>query len=108
MTVWQTNFVQSPVARSEAHPEAHHETADGYARIICNLADRWRVVVCKDNWQWIVQRRRKTGAGRRWEAVSYHRTKKALLDRCPALCGQIAPAAMAALAALPEFFGGPQ
>ena len=76
---------------------AHHETADEYTRVVCLLADRWRVVVCKDNDQWIIQRHENGTAKRPWRGVSYHRTKKALVERCGALCGQIDPAAMAAL-----------
>lgn len=91
-------------------PERHsrHETADGYSRVICHLADSLRVITCKDNWQWILQRRKKGGAGRPWRAVSYHRTRSALIGRSAALCFRIDPGALAMLAALPEYFGGSQ
>lgn len=85
---------------------ADHETADAYSRIVARLCDGWRVIVCKDDLQWILQRRKKGGAERPWRAVGYCRTRKALIRLCAASCGQIDPAAMAVLAALPENLGG--
>ena len=82
---------------------SHHETADTYAGVIAEPADGWRVIICKNRIQWILQRRRK-GAGRRWEARGYFRTRKALIRLCTASCGQIDPAARCILDALPENF----
>jgi len=81
-----------------------NETAENYARIIANLGERWRVIVCKGNHQWILQRRRK-GAGRRWEARGHFRTREALIRVNTASWAQVAPTAQAALDALPGFFG---
>ena len=85
---------------------AAHETADGYARVVARLCDGWRVIACKDDLQWILQRRKKGGAERPWRAVGYFRTRDALMRLCAASCWRIDPAALAALGALPETFGG--
>ena len=111
LDLWEGRDKNDTVSKSASNrsigaPESGQETADGYGRIVCHLADRWRVVTCKDNWQWIIQRRKAGDAGRNWRAVSYHRTQNALIRRCASLCGQMDPCAMAALAALPEYFGG--
>ena len=91
---------------TEKSAGATHETADGYAQIVAYLCDGWRVIVCKDNIQWILQRRKKGGAERPWRAVGYFRTREALIRLCAASCGRIDPATLAALAALPETIGG--
>ena len=50
------------------------ETADNYAGVIAVLSDRWRVIVCKDGKQWILQRRKKSGGAERpWRSREYLR-----------------------------------
>ncbi|RMD92993.1 MAG: hypothetical protein D6811_05850 [Alphaproteobacteria bacterium] len=58
-------------------PEAGHETSDRYARALAT-SGRWRVIRCKDDLQFIVQRRR--GGSRKWpwEAVAYVLSARAL------------------------------
>lgn len=85
---------------------ATHETADDYAKVLAHLCAGWRVIVCKDDLQWTVQRRKKGGGKWPWRAVGYCRTRKALIRLAAANCGRNDPAALAALAALPENFGG--
>lgn len=97
---------QAGFSTLEKAAKADHETADGYGNVVAVPCDGWRVIVCKDDLQWIVQRRKNGGADRPWRAVGYCRTRKALVRLCAASCGQIDPAAAAALAALPENFGG--
>ncbi len=85
---------------------ATQETADGYRRVIARLCDGWRVIVCKDDLLWILQRRKNGGAEHPWRGVGYFRTCEALMRLCAASCLRIDPAALAALAALPERIGG--
>lgn len=85
---------------------ATHETADTYARVVARLCDGWRVIACRNDLQWIVQRRKKGGGECPWRAVGYFRTRDALVRLCAASCWRIDPAALAALAALPERIGG--
>jgi hypothetical protein len=68
---------------------SHRETDDRYHGVIARHG-RFRIVVCKDGIQWIVQRK-KSGAGGRWEALGYFTTQKALLRLWTALgCPDIA------------------
>lgn len=56
----------------------HHESADHYRDVIFT-GERFRVIVCRDGIQWIVQRRGpKTMAGARWRSHSYVTTRNAL------------------------------
>ncbi len=86
-------------------PARHHESADEYSGIVARLSAKHRVIICKDRIQWILQRRDGERHGRaRWAGVGYFLTRKALLRASRALCTRIDPAALAALAALPENF----
>lgn len=59
-----------------------HETSDAYARALARLSDRWRVVACKDELQWIVQRRKEGGAERPWRAAAYFGNRDLLIRFC--------------------------
>ncbi len=84
----------------------HHESADEYGGIVGHLSTSHRVITCKDQIQWILQRRDGERHGQaRWAGVGYFLTREALLRASRALCARIDPAALAALAALPEHFG---
>jgi hypothetical protein len=84
----------------------HHESADDYHGIVARLSARHRVIICRDQIQWILQRREGERHGQaRWAGVGYFRTRAALLRASRALCTQIDPVALAVLAALPEHFG---
>jgi len=68
---------------------SHKECADDYARVIHQHGSH-RVIRCKDNLQWIVQRRRarcKPG-GAAWDAVHYCATREALARLYRAESGQ--------------------
>jgi len=80
-----------------------HETSDHYACVVMSLCPRHRVIVCKDNLQWIVQRCKRVGAERPWRSLQYFRTREALMRLCARVCQRIDPAA---LAALPDIIGG--
>ena len=59
------------------------ERDDNYSEIIANISPRWRVIICKDNIQMIVQRRSvlfpNTGT---WSGKSYCATLKGLTIAC--------------------------
>jgi hypothetical protein len=79
------------------------EESDNYHAVVAQLNDGWRVIVCRSNIQWILQRRRGERCGRaRWEGRSYCRTRQALLRCSREHAGPIEPSAVAILAALPE------
>ena len=84
----------------------HHESADDYHGIVARLSASHRVITCKDQIQWILQRRDGERHGwARWASVGYFLTREALLRASRASCTRIDPAALAALAALPDHFG---
>jgi hypothetical protein len=58
-------------------PEAAHETSDAYARTLAT-SGRWRAIRCRDDLQFILQRRR--GGNRKWpwQAVAYILNARAL------------------------------
>ena len=83
------------------------ETSDTYVGVVAPLSPRHRVIECKDQIQWIIQARRGERHGQpRWEALSYCRTRDALMRLSHAVCERIDPNALAILLALPSHFGG--
>jgi hypothetical protein len=69
------------------------------------LNDRFRVIVCRDGIQWVLQARNRateTIARGVWRGRSYCRSRDALTRCCDDHAGAINPAAVAALRALPE------
>ena len=86
---------------------SHHETAANYHGVVAVLNVTWRVVTRRDALQWILQRRDAMRAGRvRWTGARYFHTRDALIDAIRALCGLVDPAALSAVAALPDLIGG--
>jgi hypothetical protein len=53
----------------------HREENDGYVGEVVRITDRVRVINCKDDIQWIVQRRK----GEQWQSVSFCRTRDGLI-----------------------------
>lgn len=88
-------------------PRQHHETAEAYTKVVARLSESWRVIVCKDAIQWILQRRDAERSGQpRWKATGYFRTKRALILASRTVCAPIAPSAAAILDGLPARIGG--
>ena len=87
-------------------PCQHHETADSYLHVVVNLSAHFRVIVCKDGIQWILQRRDAARSGQpRWKGVRYCTEREALIRDSRALDPLICRDALDALRALPERFG---
>ena len=87
-------------------PKSRKERDDRYDGVICQLNARWRVIICRQRIQWILQTAKAEGGhGLVWRGVSYFRTRDALMRVCARLCERIDPAAWAALAALPDVIG---
>lgn len=53
------------------------EAAEDYPDVIAKLNMEWRIILCRDGIQWILQRH----TGGRWRSLSYCRTRDGLL-RC--------------------------
>jgi len=95
---------------TDPHPDVgllgRRETADDYRAVIATLSDCWRVIVCRDALQWIVQRTDGERAGRaRWTGVHYCQTRRALVRLCRASCERIDPGTLTVLGALPDVIG---
>jgi hypothetical protein len=87
-------------------PSQHHETAEKYCDVVVLPDPRRRVIIFKALFQWILQRRDGERSCRaHWASVGCFRTRETHLRSIRALCAQIDPAALAALAAFPDHFG---
>ncbi len=64
-------------------PSSRRERDDDYGDVIVHLALRWRIIVCKDGIQWILQQRSlappNTGT---WSGKSYSTTRSGLIAAC--------------------------
>jgi len=90
------------VSDAQAMPDTdHRETADSYRGVILTLG-KYRVAVCRDDLQWLFQRRRPAfaGVGPAWDSFGYCVTRKALIRLQRSHMGADAPA----LLTLPERF----
>jgi hypothetical protein len=96
-------YMLTSVSTASPHPES----SEAYPSI--KLNDRWRVIVCRDGIQWILQHRNRaeTVSTNDWRGRSYFRTKEALIRSCDRFCGLIDPSAIAVLEALPERIESP-
>ena len=79
------------------------EENDAYPVLVA-LNCRWRVIVCKNSIQWILQTRR--GGPDSWRGRSFCRTREALVRCARQHAGEIAADAMVILLRLPGRIGG--
>lgn len=91
-----------PGVSSVAIP-SHRERDDGYNRVLVRLGPCWRVVLCKDGLQYILQRRYSEAPAWAWRGVSYSSSRRALIAVCVSrqLAGEDSQVLMAKLHALP-------
>ena len=86
---------------------SHRESDDHYHDVVAQLAPRWRVIVCKDYLQWIIQKRTAEPLHRGvWRSQSYVTSRSSLIRLCASLELLSDPLAKARLEALPEQFSG--
>ena len=83
----------------------HKERDDEYCEVIVQLAPRWRVIVCKDYLQWIIQKRSAEPLHRgEWRGQSYVTSRNSLI-RLSASLGLLSDHTVrATLDALPDQF----
>jgi hypothetical protein len=86
---------------------SHRESDDGYRAVVAHLNERWRVIVCRDGMQWVLQYRASTKTARRveWKGRSYCRTRECLLRDVRYHAGEIDAHAFAIVEALPRMIG---
>ena len=77
------------------------ERGDDYRSVLW-VCGKWRVIVCKGNLQWIIQRAKKAGTERRWHGVSYLTSKTSLM----ALWAVKTGGSGQSLSGIPETFRG--
>ena len=79
----------------------HRESADGYRGVLFDLGS-YRVAACRDDLQWLLQRRRpgSPGVGAQWDTVAFVTSRSALIRLHRSHTGHDAPA----LLTLPEHF----
>ena len=84
---------------------SNRERDDGFSQVVVQLVPRWRVIVCKDHLQWIIQKRTAEPLHRGvWRSQSYVTSRNSLIRLC-ASRGLLSDHALrAALDALPEQF----
>jgi hypothetical protein len=59
------------------------ETSDNYVQVVAQLSKRWRVIRCRHDLQWIIQRRSSADLNKgRWVGQSYHTTLESLRASC--------------------------
>ena len=63
---------------------SHRESADNYSNVIVIFNPRWRLSLCRDGIQWILQQK-EISHGMPWRGVKYFRSKGALLRVCGSL-----------------------
>ena len=67
---------------SECH--SHRESDDNYSNVIVIFNSRWRLSLCRDGIQWILQQK-EISHGMPWRGVKYFRSKEALIGVCGSL-----------------------
>jgi hypothetical protein len=88
---------------SSPKPPSRMESTDSYDDVIIQLAPRWRVITCREQTQWIVQKKEASHAGP-WRGVSYHTCRDSLLRTCGSLNLLSAASEAELLGALPSSF----
>jgi hypothetical protein len=76
------------------------ENSDDYPCVVAALNPKWRVIVCRNALQWILQRRQ----GKTWRGYWFCRTREALIRGARKCVGQIGGDALVILLRLPERF----
>ena len=84
---------------------SHRERDEHYAHVIANPSPRWRIILCRDGMQWIVQKKEASHAGP-WRAEGYYTCRKSLIKACGKLDLLSDANTEAVLHALPERITG--
>lgn len=88
-------------ARLSTSHISHRERDDAYIGTIIQFSPRWRLVLCKDQMQWIIQKKESSHRGF-WRGKQYLISKDSVLKASVGLGFLSDPKAGAALNALPK------
>ena len=84
---------------------SHRERDEHYTHVIATPAPRWRIIMCRDRMQWIVQKKEASHAGP-WRAEGYYTCRESLIKACGKLDLLSDANTEAVLHALPERITG--
>lgn len=80
------------------------EKSDGYDKVVFHVDELWRVIVCKNGIQWILQKRKGSHDGRTaWRGIGFARSRDGLRRAIRLKIGDISPEVEAHLAQLPDW-----
>ncbi|MER9095906.1 hypothetical protein NKI34_33820 [Mesorhizobium sp. M0700] len=80
------------------------EKSDTYYDVVFRINERWRVIVCHEGVQWILQKRKgNLVGGPAWRAVKFCRSKVGLSRALKEEVGDVSPEVDAQLAQLPDW-----
>ena len=80
---------------------SHRERDEAYLGAIVQFSPRWRLVLCKDQMQWIIQKKESSRRGD-WRGKRYLTCKESVLEASGRLGWLSDPKVKAVLYALPE------
>jgi len=60
---------------------SHREREDGYIATVVQFSERWRLVLCKDQIQWIIQRKESSRRGD-WRGLKYLTSRESVFAAC--------------------------
>ncbi|MBZ9808316.1 hypothetical protein [Mesorhizobium sp. ESP-6-2] len=82
----------------------NRERSDTYSHTVLRIDDTWRVIVCPEGLQWILQKRKGYLGGRpAWDGKSFCRSKTGLRRAIKDKVGAIPPEIESQLAQLPDW-----
>lgn len=78
-----SNPPPTPITRGVVTNEVntHRERDDNYKKVVLMFNDRWRLIICQQNIQWIVQRRESLHGGA-WRGIRYVTQPSSLIEVC--------------------------
>ena len=81
---------------------SHRERDDAYIGIIVQFSPRWRLILCKDQIQWIIQKKESSHGGV-WRSKKYLTSRESVFEACGRLGLLSDPNMKAVLHALPDY-----
>ena len=101
---FQTTSTPTPhlTGRPSTNHISHRERDDAYGGKIVQFSPRWRLVLCKDQMQWIIQKKESSRRGD-WRGLKYFTCKDSVLKASGSLGLLSDPKVEAVLHALPTF-----
>lgn len=85
---------------ANANTPSHRERDENYADIVVQLTSRYRIILCPQGLQWIIQEQEASHEAP-WRAQEYHTSRESLLKACGKRGFLTYPSVGAVLHALP-------